>query len=308
MMVNGSTLIAIQQSFNALFQRSLMETTPLWPLLAMEITSTHLAEIHQWLGRVPQMREWIDVKVINPLLGFQFIITNKDYESTIAVDRTHIEVDMLGMYPPRIEEMSVRAAMHPDKLLSTARSAGETTKCYDEQFFYDTDHAEGSSGAQSNELTGSGVALADLTTDFYAARAALMNFKDDQGEPFIEPGVLMAATAPQFLVTTPTALWGLFDQLSKADVIAQTTNTLKQNFRLAVDSRLTDANDWYLDYVGGIVKPFIKQTRKNPVFVSLTDPNSSERVFMQKQFLYGVESAGAVDYALWQYSVKTKNT
>lgn len=309
MEVNASTLIALQRSFNALFQKSLQSATPLWSLVAMEIMSTHKLELYQWLGRVPQMREWIDVKEVDKLRGFQYTITNNDYETTIGVDRNDIEDDMLGMYTPRIQEMSLRASYHPDKLLSAARVANGA--CYDEKNFYAVDHEEGDSGAQSNLLTGTGATTDDLRDDFYAARAALMKYRDDKGEPFIEPAVLAAAnlqTASPFIVTCHPDLWGPFDVLFNAPLIANTSNTLYRAARLIPDSRLTDVNDWYLDFAGGIVKPFIKQTRKAPVVVSLTDPNATERVFMQKEFLYGVESRGAVNYGLWQYSAKISNT
>lgn len=307
MEVAASTLIALQRSFSARFNLAMATITPLWPLSAMEIQSTHAAEIYQWLGRVPQMREWVDVKAIDSLKGFQFTITNKDYESTIAVKRKHIQDDMLGMYPMRIAELGERAATHPDKLISAARVAGTTNLAYDGKAFYANDHQEGDSGVQDNLLAGSGTSLAQLTTDFYVAIGTLMSFKDDRGEPLIEASLLSEASAAQFLVTVPPALWGAFDQLLNANVISQTTNTLFKRARLAIDTRLTDANDWYLDYIGGNVKPFINQVREMPRLVSLTDPNSTERVFMQAEFLYGVEERRGVDYGLWQHSVKTVN-
>jgi phage major head subunit gpT-like protein len=307
MIVNASTLIALQQSFNALFQRSMMGVSPIWPLVAMEIQSVHAAEIHQWLGRVPQMREWVDTKQVDGLHGFQFTITNKDYESTLGVNRNHIVDDMLGLYLPRIQEMGLRAATHPDKLLSAARVAGAATVCYDGQFFYDTDHSEGDSGTQSNLLTGSGVTTANLATDFRAARAAMLKLKDDRGEPLIESAMLLDRANPPFVVTCPPDLQGHFEELLNATMLNNTSNVLQNAARLVVDVRLADTNDWYLDYVGNVVKPFINQTRQAPMFVSLTDPNSSERVFMQKEFLYGVEERRAVDYGLWQYSAKIVN-
>jgi phage major head subunit gpT-like protein len=308
MIVNASSLIALQQSFNALFQQSLQGVTPLWPQVAMEVLSTHKQELHQWLGRVPQMIEWIDVKNVKVLRGMGMTITNKDFEATIAVDRNDIEDDMLGMYQPRIRELSVRAALHPDKLLSLKRQAGTTDLCYDGKAFYSDTHVEGDSGTNDNLLGGTGTTSSALATDFRTARATLMGFKDDQGEPFIEPAMITGASGAQWMITCPPGLYGSFEELQKAVLLSNTTNVLVNSFTLIVDNRLTDVNDWYLDYIGGIIKPFIKQTRRALAFVSLTDPNSTERVFMQKQFLYGVESRGAVDFGLYQYSAKIVNT
>jgi Mu-like prophage major head subunit gpT len=160
-------------------------------------------------------------------------------------------------------------------------------------------------------LIGFGVTTTSVLYNFRDAREALLGFKDDQGDPFIEPAAITAAHttgAPPLLVTCPPQMAGAFEELFNARVLFGTTNTLYRAARLVVDSRLTDANDWYLDYVGGLVRPFIHQIRKRPAFVSLTDPNASEHVFMQAEFLYGVESSGAVDYGLWAYSVKTTNS
>jgi phage major head subunit gpT-like protein len=308
MIVNAGTLIALQGSFTALFQQTMMGVSPIWPLVAMEIQSTHAAEIHQWLGRVPQMREWVDTKQIDSLLGFQFTITNKDYESTIGVNRNHIVDDMLGIYTPRIREMGMRTATHPDKLVADARKAGTTALAYDGVAFYATTHTEGNSGVQSNLLTGTGVTTTALATDFRSARAAMLKLKDDRGEPLIESAMLMDRANPPFVITAPPDLQGAFEELLNATMLNNSSNVLAGAARLVVDARLSDTNDWYLDYSGNMVKPFINQVRQSPVFVSLTDPNASDRVFLIKEFLYGVEERRAVDYGLWQYSVKVTNT
>lgn len=310
MEVNASTLVALQQSLNALFQQSLQSATPLWPTHAMEVPSSHETETYQWLGRVPQMRRWIDTKIIQGLSGFQYQIRNDPYESTIAVKRNDILFDKLGMYQPRISEMGLRARYHPDKLLSEARAAGATTNGYDEQPFYGITHTEGNSGAQSNYLQGTGTAVNDLMDDLYAAMQAMMTYKDNQNEPFIEPAVLAAAKNMPFkpwVVTAPPAMFGAFDKLQKATMLDSSDNTVAGSFDLVIDSRLTDVNDWYLDFVGGAIKPFIKQTVIEPHLVALTDPNSTERVFMTAEFLYGVESLGALGYGLWQFSIQTHN-
>lgn len=310
MEVNASTLVALQQSLNALFQVSMLSATPLWSRHAMEVPSSHETETYQWLGRVPQMRRWIDTKVVQGLSGFQYQIRNDPYESTIAVKRNDILFDKLGMYTPRIQEMGLRAQYHPDKLMSEARAAGNSSAGYDEQFFYDIDHQEGTSGAQSNYLQGTGTAVADLMDDLYTAMQTMMSFKDNQGEPFIEPAVLAASgntPAMPWVVTAPPALYGKFEQIRKATMINSTSNTLIGTFDLEIDSRLTDPDNWYIDFVGGAIKPFIKQTVIAPHLVALTDPNSTERVFMTAEFLYGVESMGALSYGLWQFSIQVHN-
>ena len=46
-----------------------------------------------------------------------------------------------------------RTVSHWASLLSTLIVNGESATCYDEQYFFDTDHSEGESGTQSNVIS-----------------------------------------------------------------------------------------------------------------------------------------------------------
>jgi phage major head subunit gpT-like protein len=56
---------------------------------------------------------------------------------------------------------------------------------------------------------------------------------------------------------------------------------------------------YYFLHTGRTLKPFIFQTRKTPVFVSLTDP-TAQNVFLLAEYLYGVEARGAAAFGMWQ--------
>lgn len=305
--VNASSLIGIQKSFNVLYLDAFSKYSPVYPKVTMTVASDGADLNHQWLGRVPQMREWIGAKVITEMRGSDWLVKNLPYEMTVGVKKHDIQDDRLGIYRPMVQQIGQRAATLKDKLLSDARKNGAASLCYDGQFFYDTDHAEGSSGTQSNIYAGSGVSLAALEADFEGARARMKSFKDDRGEPFIVEGVQMAGQEPQFLVTCPPALEPQFLRLFLADEISNTTNVNKGKALVVCDARLTDVNDWYLDHIGDEIKPFLNQVRQEAQLMALFDPNASERVFLQGEFLYGVEARGAVTYALWQKAVKVTN-
>ena len=298
--VNAETLVALQSTFRALFLQTYGEVTPKWPLAAMEAPSENAAENYQWLGDVPGMKEWVDVKALEQLRGFNFSITNKDWEATLQVDRNHIDDDQLGIYKPRIMELAAEAKRHPDELISNLIKNGAASLCYDGQFFFDTDHVEGDSGSQSNKLTGTGTTVAQLTADFRAARAAMWKFKNDRGKPWLRG-------EPKFLVICPPDLQGAFEELFTAAMISNTTNVLKGAADVWVNPYLTDANDWVLAHVGAPIKPFILQMRKRPEFVALDQP-TAEGVFLRKKFLYGVEGRYNAGYGLWQYAILTTNT
>lgn len=56
---------------------------------------------------------------------------------------------------------------------------------------------------------------------------------------------------------------------------------------------------WYLLDVQRPLKPLVWQVRKEPQLLSMNTPND-ERVFMQRQFRFGIEARGAAGFGFWQ--------
>jgi len=185
--------------------------------------------------------------------------------------------------------------------MSAVRIAGSTAAglCYDGQQFYDTDHAEGESGAQSNVITGAGVAVANIRTDYFNALAKFRLFKDDRGRPRIRRLGSLAIKA-----TIPAGLEAVFDEINNP---APGSTTPKTHIEYIVDPYLVDQTDYYYDYVGAPIRAFIVQMRKEPVPVEVTD-SQAELVFMQGSWLFGTEARYNVGFGLWQYSAKVTNT
>lgn len=63
---------------------------------------------------------------------------------------------------------------------------------------------------------------------------------------------------------------------------------------------------WYLLDTNQALKPFIFQLRKKPEFNQLTDPNSSERVFMRDEYVYGISARANVGFGFWQMAYGSK--
>ncbi len=140
MLVNVAVLAAIYKSFSTIFNESLAATKPNWEKVAMRAPSGSSLQEYGWLKDLPQLREWLGDRVIKALEAEGYQIRNKAFEVTIGVLRDHIEDDQLGIFTPRIQEMAVNGAMHPDKLVFDLLKAGFDTDCYDDQFFFDDDH------------------------------------------------------------------------------------------------------------------------------------------------------------------------
>lgn len=64
---------------------------------------------------------------------------------------------------------------------------------------------------------------------------------------------------------------------------------------------------WFLLDITKAIKPIVLQTRRAPNFVSADDPND-QRVFMNKEFMYGVDYRAAAGYGLWNLAYASKET
>jgi phage major head subunit gpT-like protein len=114
-------------TFSTLFRQVLEQTPTYFQKIATEIPSTTREMRHAWLDRIPQMREWLGERVVNNLAVRLQSIENRLYENSVAVKRTDIEDDLIGVYRPVIEELAMQAKLWPDKIVVDALQAGTRT-------------------------------------------------------------------------------------------------------------------------------------------------------------------------------------
>lgn len=169
--INAAILQALRSAYRDDFQKALEGTPHDWDKVAMRVPSINKSNTYGWLGQFPQFREWVGARVIADIKEHGYQILNKTWESTVGVIRDDIEDDNFGVYSPLFAEMGRGAASHPDELVFALLAAGNTSLCYDGQFFFDTDHpvypnADGTGAAAtvSNDLGGLGTAWYLLDT------------------------------------------------------------------------------------------------------------------------------------------------
>lgn len=266
--------------------------------MIMETVSTSNAEKYGWLGEVAQLTEWKDERTLRGLADFDYSIPNKDYESTIKVNKNVMEDDQLGAVKIRIRDLAMRAKTHPRKLFFDQLIAGEVELGYDGVPFFSNSHNE-SGFAQDNLLdytvAGSVPTTAEFQAAFIKARAQLRGFKDDQNEPRNEGELKLKVVASHDLE-------GVIDEVLTATLLNNTTNTLKGAATKLVSSRLS-GNDWYLMDTSGEIKPMIIQKRSPITFES---QEKGERAFMRKELLYGVDYRVGFGFGVWYKAVKNK--
>jgi phage major head subunit gpT-like protein len=282
--------------FQALFDRAFTTAAPIYPHIASVVESVSDKESYNWLGSVPALRAWVDERIPGALRTHSYEIENAKYEATIEVDRETFEDDRLGQIRPRIEELALRAALHPDELVVGLLNNGFTSTGYDGQFFFDTDHSEGASGTQSNKLT------VPLTSDnLEEAIERMLAFKDDQGKPL--------AVMPDSLVVGPDNYFTAREILNSVSIVVSGSSDVEKPSGNALSGVLdlhvsaqVDTGKWFVLATKYPVRPLIFQWRIRPEFSAVIDP-SDEYVFSTDVFKYGVRSRCGAGYGLWYLAV-----
>jgi len=141
MLINQATLRTLYIGFNTAFKMGLStQAASQHGRVSTIVPSTTKENDYGWLGKMPNVREWIGDRVVQSIGQSGYTIRNKPYELTVGVSRDDIDDDNLGIYTPMFTEMGSASGAHYDQLVFALLSAGFSTACYDKQFFFDTDH------------------------------------------------------------------------------------------------------------------------------------------------------------------------
>lgn len=298
MLVNRDNIANLFTSLKTSYNNAFGAVQSMWQQIAMKVPSTSGSNDYKWLSRFPKMQRWVGDKKLKSLEAFKYVVENEDFEATVEVDRNDIEDDNLGIYSTQAQGAGESAAELPDELVFEAVNGAFTGLCFDGQFFCDTDHkVKNPETGAVDSISNKGVAVLSAATQaaaiasIGAAATAMGLFKDDEGRPLnVTPNILLV----------PVALRDVANTLYTADRLEDgKPNLYKGLFKPVVSPRLTSSTAWFLLDTTKVIKPFVYQERKAPVFVSQTDQQSDD-VFMRKMFKFGAEARAAAGYGFWQ--------
>lgn len=302
MTLDTAKAVGTLRSLTTKFDNAVQSAQPFYPELCYIAPSNGLDEEYGFLGNMPAVREWVGDRVFNELRGARFTITNKHWEDSLAIKKTDIRDDRLGLYSLPMEQMGVEAALHPDELFLTTLLAGASTACFDGQYFFDTDHSWGDSGTQSNDLTynatdHTAVTAAEFRAAYHAARKAMMQFKNDRGKFFTRP---ISKGMSNLLLLVPPELELAAKEAITAIILGNNSNVVLDAPRIVVTPQLTTATDFYLFDLGMPLKPFVFQARE-PLSRQMKGMDDSE--FKEVKFM--TEARYNVGYLAWWTGVLT---
>jgi phage major head subunit gpT-like protein len=131
--------------------------------LATNVKSTTASTRFDWMGDLPEMREWLGPRVLHQLASFNYTVYPKDWEITLRVQANDIADDNIGLYQIQAASGGEGARLLRPREISNALDAGDTGICFDGQPFFDTQHPVGKDGdidLVSNYLNAGGASAA----------------------------------------------------------------------------------------------------------------------------------------------------
>lgn len=284
----GDITKLVQPGMNTHFMKAASEYTPTWNKLADFIKSDQNVETYPWLGGIPEPTEFNDERKSRKVSEYSFTITNGEWEQTIGIKRSLIDDERYGQLNGMAAKMGRKFVRWTDKKVFALLPDGATATGYDGQNFFDTDHSEGDSGTQSNKTT-----TAFSAAEYATGRAAMMNFKDDQGDP--------AGILPNLLVVPPALEKTALETLRAVNVEGSTAtkdNVYAGTAEVFVTPWLTDTNNWYLLSTNDGDKPLILQER---IQLELGFQGADSHVgFNRNEYQYGSYWRGAFGYGDWR--------
>lgn len=270
-------------------------------------------ESYGFLGQSPGFREWIGGRQAKGLSQNAMVIRNKHFESTLEIAVKDARRDKTGQIEVRVQEFADRSVTHWASLLSTLLLNGQSTVCYDGQYYFDTDHIEGKSGTQSNSIqvdistlpaalhgTPTAPSVEEFQQALLSGIAQILSFKDDQGEPMNE-------NARDFVVKVPVSLY----LTATAAITAITTAAMQQNLNpnliaglnitIAMNPRLSAWTDKFsVHRTDSPIKGLICQEEQG---VQLkVKAEGSEYEFDNDAWQFGLDSWRNAGYGYWQRS------
>jgi hypothetical protein len=300
----GASLLTSRGIIGDFYMRLEQDLGATWvPQVSMKFQSDQETETYPWIGQSPVMREWIGGRQAKGFRENRISITNKTYESTMEVPVSWMRRDKTGQIMVRIGEQTERANSHWAKLLAELIIAGEARTCYDGQFFFDTDHVDGDSGTQDNDITydvttTTAPTAGEMETAILKAIQQIIGFKDDQGEPMNENAQKFLVMVPVPFMSAAAAALGssiIIDaSTSRSNTVLTLSSMAGFQIALAINPRLTWTTKLAVFRADGQLSAFIRQEEEDITVSALAE--GSEEEFKNDRHLYGIKAIRNVEY------------
>jgi phage major head subunit gpT-like protein len=278
------------------------------------IASDQEIETYTGVGAIAGMRERVGGRLLKKPAAYSMTLRNIPYEDSLYVNVEEIERDKTGQVQMRIRELGERARTHWAKLASDLLIAGETTVCYDGQYFFDTDHVSASSGTQSNHIesnitTTTAPTAGEMEGAILKSIGQIFAFKDDAGEPANESARRFMVMVPVPFMAAAASAIGSQIIVDAASTGGRTNNiiTLGNVGGFTVDLRVNPRLSWTTKFAtfrtDAASTPLVRQEEMALKISSQAEESPAE--FERYRHEYGVDTSRAAGFYNWNRAVLT---
>lgn len=311
------------------------------------VDSDKQEEKYNAISTLPQMAEVTDERVLAGFSEYTYSLKNKVFSTGIKVPRTLFEFDQTGQLRTLVQSLGARVANFPDKLVWQTLALNGNG--YDQKAFIAINHDIGNGVSQANDIAGNLTnalingttkanrddAIAAFQLDLQKAKAKLLSFTDDRGEPWHED----AESEDLIIVCHPNAEFFIRTAL-EATIVSDTGNLtvrsvgglISTNYPqpfYGTDGATTYMGTWYLMKINTPIQPMLfqrfapKQNFPDSIpeadqgmlqalsavevqSVMRTGQNIDSQTFFDDEFLFGARAIYSAGYGMWQNIVRTK--
>jgi phage major head subunit gpT-like protein len=260
MKLTESDLEALRVSLSTRFNDAFRGTPAWWNRVAMLNETDEKIGRMGWLANLPQVRTLVGDRVVQNLAERSYDIVNVDRDMTVGIHRDQLDTKLLGGYAMTFAAMGETAAKWPDTLMVSLLRNGQSALCFDDQYFFDTDHPVSLSNSSLSTYSNYSTGTALTAANYESVRASMMARKGENGLPLgVRPNLLVVP--PQLESTAKLIV--MADMVPSTAGTASQTNINKGTAEVLVVPELAvDATTWYLLDASGIVKPLVYQRRR----------------------------------------------
>lgn len=276
--------------------------TPDWAQIATRIGTTLPTQNYGFLGYGATMEEFKDEVREQSVNQYTYALSDKVYKADMNVDRKSLEDDQYGLLKLRVMGLADETTRFWNELAYGQLDAGFSTLCYDGQYFFDSDHSEGSSGTQVN-VTSNPLSDSSLET----ARTTMRLFKNDKGKPRgVIPNVVVVGPKNERRATdllgSDVVVIRVGDGTASTGATAATpfNNYQKGKYTLIVNEYVQNFHWFALDTTKRI-KPIIIQDRDDVPITTETDMLDGAAM-IKERYNFAVRGRFAPGYGPWQYA------
>jgi phage major head subunit gpT-like protein len=257
------------------------------------VQSNSMSETFAFMRGIPKMRHWVGDRVMKGFGWAQFSIEKKDWEATIVITRDDLLFDRLGFIRPNIEALGSSFPRHYVDFVIDLLANGFTRLAYDGQYFFDTDHDNGSGGSYSNKSV-----AAFSRTAWETAETAPLQLKDPESGELLE----VRWTDIYFGQNAQAAVDDVFNNPQYVNGGVALPNRHynkipKANQHLLLG--LGASGKWFLTDESKPIKPLILQIVKGVSFEAFDDARDWN-MWNRKEAVYGIDSIDNAGYGFWE--------